>query len=203
MHVPLPARYSSTEILALCIPVSPPFPSWLHSSTAQHPCSCAKTTASPDKRASATLSTAVKRVAERPRPTHTKTLKLFLWKIIVTCYFKNKITIYIPCESLGHVNLRTIIAHDNFLKTFLRPSIKVRRCLTKPNNVIYFTVTFSRLSEESKMNTCSSPNAGRFFLWLVNLKGLPARHPSKRSKKKKKKDNHAITLATALQTVSC
>lgn len=43
MHVPLPARYSSTEILALCIAVSPPFPSWLHSSTAQHPCSCAKT----------------------------------------------------------------------------------------------------------------------------------------------------------------
>lgn len=43
MHVPLPARYGWTEILALCIFVSPPFPSWLHSSTAQHPWSCAKT----------------------------------------------------------------------------------------------------------------------------------------------------------------
>lgn len=53
--------------------------------------------------------------------THTKTLKLFLWKIIVTCYFKNKITIYIPCESLGHVNLRTIIAHDHFKKNFSAP----------------------------------------------------------------------------------
>lgn len=74
-----------------------------------------KNAASPDKRASATLSTAAKRVAGRPRPTHTKTLKLFLWKIIVTCYFKNKITICIPCESLGHVNLRTIIAHDKEL----------------------------------------------------------------------------------------
>lgn len=39
---PLPARYSWTEILALCILASRPYPLRLHSSTTLHPCSCAK-----------------------------------------------------------------------------------------------------------------------------------------------------------------
>lgn len=90
MHVPLPAHYGWTETVALCIHVSPPFPSWLHSSTTQQRCSSAKTLPLHMKKASATL-TVVKRVAGHPYPHTTKhsNYSIEQFKIINYNFIKN------------------------------------------------------------------------------------------------------------------
>lgn len=108
MPVLLPARYGWTETLALCIPVSPPFHSWLHSSTVQHPCFCAKTV--PLQTKVGAESTRVNRVAG-PQCSHPpkhfncycellKKLVCILWKIVLRCDFKHKITMINSQENL-------------------------------------------------------------------------------------------------------